>query len=107
MDREARTMLEPYVNKLSAFESADGIAEFLANEGIKGLVRNPTHCAIGRYVNGETGLQALVCNTGIFANWNDWEDHTKYNTPGIPMTAAMVEFVRRFDCGYYPMLVAK
>jgi hypothetical protein len=114
---EIRTIVEPYIGKLSAFQTAEDIREFLKVEGILAEERRPMHCAIAQYIHKETGQMVRVCRTETKAPCEDGTEPLIYfptdsDFPKIAQfaevgkhTSAMTTFIDNFDDGYYPDLV--
>lgn len=86
-------------------DTADGIADFLATQGIKGERMNPEGCPISKYLTanvsrpGEDWTGWLVC--GSLAAYSLKEDG-KVELPMHPR--AVAEFIGRFDDRRYPHL---
>lgn len=93
-------MIDPDVafDKLCQFETADEVANFLCQEGIKGQRRVSDNCPISNWMSVTTGTSF---STGINvlltgAGGSTW---LRQNT------AALIEFVGLFDFGAYPELI--
>ncbi len=87
------------VNKFAEFKTADEVAEFLRERGIKGQIGNLNRCPIAEYVNGASGVNCEVDDDSVAVAFND-DAEAKYI-----MSAAMKEFVQKFDAGDYPDLI--
>lgn len=116
---ESRMVVEPYFEKLTAFESADQIRDFLVAEGIKANKGRSTSCAIAEYVHCNSGERVHIGTDrlGIFHDGGDiafWTADpsadslvsTAYSVVR-DHTAAMIAFIINFDLGKYPELVAE
>lgn len=106
-------MIAPEViyDKLSSMQ-ADEIAEYLESRGVVGRVEAGNTCAISMYFKNESGLDMFVGYDGIFEY--DIEAQTTYYYPakvdGIQFYTTpdtVQEFMRKFDDGLYPNLIAK
>lgn len=115
---DIRTIIEPYIGKLSAFQTAEDIREFLKGEGILAEQRRPMHCAIAQYIRKETGQMVRVCRTETKAPCEDGTEPLIYFPTDSALvaiiekfaevgkhTSAMTTFIDNFDDGYYPELV--
>lgn len=86
--------------KLSQFEYGAEIADFLKEQGIKGLVGGITSCPLAVWMRGQTGLNVRVNYSAmkILGFNNEITDYV-FNT------SAIKEFIKYFDDGDYPYLV--
>lgn len=97
-----KVAVEPYRNKVAAFETAQEIREFLAGEGVKADLEGSTSCALAVYLSRESGCNVSV-GLETMSTFNDtFTDFLKVGTH----TDAMSCFVCNFDRGLYPELVA-
>ena len=92
--------LSVVMEKLQGFEAADDLAAYFADYGILAQPRNARSCAIAQFVTIETGL-AVAVNTSALRIENEEGDVIEC----IQHTAAMENFVEKYDRGYYPELV--
>lgn len=95
-------------DKIAQFESADEIAAYLGEHGVRAVPECGTDCAIARYMQGITGVRNVFVGThAIFLNPPidtglvdlDAAEDLYEHTP------AMRAFVNRYDMGAYPELV--
>lgn len=100
---DLRLAVQPYRDKLAAFETAGEIKDFLVAENVKATATRvsdspSTTCAIAAYLGRESGQRASVttgrCVALAACSYLDLGD----NTP------AMRDFIRHFDGGRYPEL---
>lgn len=100
---DLRLAVQPYRDKLAAFETAGEIKDFLVAENVKvtatRVSNSPsTTCAIATYLRRESGERVSVtpgtCMALATNSFCDLGD----NTP------AMQDFIRHFDGGRYPEL---
>lgn len=87
-------------DKLAGFETADEIAQFLLDQGVKGTLGSATNCAISMWMKEVTGdpsirtTQACIaCSLGL------------QNIVIETNTDAMADFVSKFDEAQYPALL--
>lgn len=100
---DTRAALEPYFNKVAAFETADEIRDFLVIEGVKAHRETSTSCALALYMRRSeltvhvfgdtTNVMVIGCDAWGNPDWVKQEN-----------TTAMEQFVHRFDNGQYPEL---
>lgn len=111
---DIRIAVAPYLGKLEAFDTAEGIKDFLRGEGVKAHKRSMNSCAIARYVTDNTGQSVNVGGGAVVTPHPDGEEQVLLYT-GTPAfryaklstcTPAMQHFIRNFDDGMYPELVA-
>jgi hypothetical protein len=88
------------MEKLHSFETADDLAGFFEGYGIKAVPKAASHCAISKFITEETGLYGVTTSTSVRL----FEKGKEIIDP-ICHTRAMVEFVLKFDVGYYPNLI--
>ena len=91
------------MDKLSSFDTADDLADFFRGYGIKAQPRNARACAISQFVTEETGLKGIVTNTTAVTVYTD--EMEQYCSFHQNHTEAMMDFVERYDMGYYPDLI--
>lgn len=100
---DLRLAVQPYRDKLAAFETAGEIKDFLVAENVKVTATRvsdspSTTCAIATYLGRESGQLTSVttcrCTALATNSFCDLGD----NTP------AMRDFIRHFDGGRYPEL---
>lgn len=101
-ESNVRLAVMPYIDKLAAFDTAEGIREFFAAEGVKARVGNGTDCAIAQYVWDGSGRQVYVGRYDVMCLIENSKQVTLFGN-----TAAMQDFIGNFDCGRYPELVVK
>lgn len=94
---ELMAALEPYVNKVSALDSAQEIRKFFVDEGIKACRNDGLSCAIAAYVRRGSGREVVVTYGGI----RDLRMDKMF-----ALTEAMDDFMIHFDGGFYPELEA-
>lgn len=89
------------VDKLQTFGSSRQIAQFFVQENITGVTAQSFKCAVAEYLTRETGKPAQVS----FA----WAKE-KYDSVSDPVMIAdyspLQDFIREFDRGEYPELIA-
>lgn len=92
--------------KLMSFESADDLADYLRDYGIKAEPQNARACAISVFVEQETGLTGKIITTTQTLTHDELNDLGYYDTyEQFNHTDAMREFVKAFDKGMYPSLI--
>lgn len=100
---DTRAALEPYFNKVAAFETADEIRDFLVTEGVKAHRQMSNSCALAQYMSrSELNVHVFGDNTTAMVIGCD-----AWGNPGWVRqvnTTAMEQFVYRFDNGQYPEL---
>lgn len=89
-------------DKLAQFETANEIAEYLKDCGIKANKREPNSCAISMWMNQQTGL---LIRTGTFWTRVTADERGNVTLAKEYLTDAMTDFVIKFDKGKYPELV--
>lgn len=98
------------VDKLHGFETADEIADFFRYRGIKAYPQEARSCAISQFVAEETGLAGHIVTTTRDLSVQEVVKGSQYEYYEelycMEHSAAMVEFIRKFDTGAYPDLVA-
>lgn len=82
--------------KLSAFETADEIAEFLKEQEILAYKQKVFLCAMSKWMSKETGLHVGTVGATIAVVTDGVILEEKI------LTEAMKDFVRLFDQGKYP-----
>lgn len=87
------TKMHP-IQELHQFETADEIATFLEDEGIKGIIRGSSSCPLANFFS-KRGFDAAVCREHIYISGQ--------NT--FANTDALHNFVYNFDNGDYPQLI--
>ena len=80
------------------FSTADAIAAYFRQEGIKGDRSVLQSCPIANLATQIINLPVEIDDDGINFNY----DHQSFRVHATP---AMKEFIRKFDEGYYPDLV--
>lgn len=93
-----RVAVEPYVGKLAGMGSPPEIREFLAAEGVKGICKAGTNCAIANYIRERSGQDVHVSGVGIRSRYTLDKE--------FEVTDPMRTFIVEFDEGLYPELVA-
>lgn len=94
-------------DKLCNFESANDLASYFKELGIKGVEQDAMACPITNYVMMETNLNYVITNTEyltVSSRSPSIYDNTDVVFQGRH-TAAMADFVHEFDQGKYPELV--
>lgn len=96
-------------DKIAQFQTAEEIAGYLGEQGVRAIPECGTDCAIARYMQDATGVKNVFVGTAqIFLNPPmdtecvvdiDAAEDTYDHTP------AMRDFVTRYDMGAYPELV--
>lgn len=120
---DIRIAVAPYLGKLEAFDTAEEIKDFLVGEGVKAHKRSANSCAIAKYVTDNTGQSVSVGGGAVVTRHPDGEEQALLYTgtpallyTGTPAfryaelstcTPAMQDFIRTFDQGFYPELVAE
>jgi len=91
------------MNLLGMFTSADAIAEYLANRGIKGDRSLLESCPLSNLAlkTLDNGMHIEVDKEALFIHASDSTGWYR-----IPLTPVLSDFVARFDRGEYPQLVA-
>lgn len=97
-----KVAVEPYRNKIAAFETAQEIREFLAGEGVKADFEGSTSCALAVYLSRESGCNVSVGLDTMSTFSGCFKDYLRLGAN----THAMFNFVCNFDRGMYPELVA-
>lgn len=94
-------MIEPVVafEKISQFQTADELANFLIGEGVQGRIEAANSCVIAVYLKKTTGYTTYVdaLDVGFYLDSGLVEQ--------IDCTEVMGEFIKRFDDGEYPSLI--
>lgn len=112
---DIRIAVAPYLGKLEAFDTAEGIKDFLVGEGVQAAYRKSMNsCAIAKYVTDNTGQSVNVSFVGVITHHPDGEEQFVGLSGAPPFryamlstcTPAMQHFIRNFDDGMYPELVA-
>lgn len=118
---DIRSSVEPYLAKLAACTTSDEIKDFLVAEGVQGIQSRLLSCPIARYVSSGSEQCVVVTEEALFVTNESGIEQIEQLTsaqegaiaslaiPGLEPfrhTAAMEEFILKFDCGYYPELVA-
>lgn len=85
-------------DKLAGFQSADELAGFLMDEGIKGRRQMSNSCAIAVWMKKTTGVSVGVSMTEL------WEDHYTPRVQPIKHNEVLKDFVVKFDNHQYPEL---
>lgn len=92
-------------DKLLQFETADEIAEFLFEQGVKGTRALSTSCAIANWMTETTGIGVAVNQIEMWESYNG----AVVNYGGLVLhrhSDAISSFVIKFDEGHYPELIA-
>lgn len=89
---------------ISGFETADEIADFFRKEGIKGYRGEIESCPIANYVSAGCGGKVQMDDKSLITI--DPTNPEKEVGWVLEHTPAMAEFIKRFDAGDYPDLVA-
>lgn len=98
--------VEPYLEKLAAFDDPEDIRRFLVAEGVRAAVGGPRSCAIAEYVARGSGHRIAIGGTNAYDWFHDGIDPSLFRTHIFgEHTQAMKEFVWNFDEGAYPELV--
>ena len=95
-------------DKIAQFQTADEIAVYLGEHGVKALPECGTDCAIARYMQDITGVRNVFVGTAsIFLNppMDTGIVDLDASEDVYEHTSAMREFVNRYDIGAYPELV--
>lgn len=122
-------MVDPVVawDKLSNFETAQEIREYLQSEGIKAIKNSRHSCALADWMKQITGVNRVVVNADISVGeklvpktWYGemlitdgsrqkvaFTSEEKVPEYVFPHTKATLDFIRNFDDGEYPELVYK
>lgn len=102
------TLVYKIVNKLHALGDADHIALFFTGQKIRGVKGMVDACPVASYIHRETGDHVTVAPEAITAFPTDRDGG--YWRPGesvaLHREGPIVEFMARFDEGFYPELVA-
>lgn len=88
---------EVAMDKLYGFETADEVAEFLQDQGIKAQRASATSCAISKWVSEVTGEFVTTGPTSMSVG-NLCEYQAFYHTKAVS------EFIVLFDNGFFPEL---
>ena len=92
-------------DKLSNFETADEIAQFLMDQGIKANKRQIRSCAISKWMREITGDFSLVTNQFGIGKSQRTRDGGETISKIFDHTVATEEFMNKFDTECYPELV--
>jgi hypothetical protein len=92
------------MEKLHSFETADDIAGYFMDYGIKAEPQKARSCAISQFVEIETGYSVCTGSNKLFV---DLEENAVLRGLGdyYKHTPAMAEFVQNYDKGMYPELI--
>ena len=98
-------------DKLAGFENSGEIADFLKNQGVKGLKGHDEQCPIANWMNAQTG-DAITVTGDYISKYFDYPADMPYEEYEIIMdevtripTEAIMEFIARFDQGDFPELI--
>lgn len=83
---------------LEAFDSSQGVADYLAAQGIKGRRCSPNGCPLALWVNKLPGIRHPV-SVGYFAIWIGPSGQYKIDQPSVVRL-----FTEQFDDGEFPEL---
>lgn len=90
-----------------ANKTPGAIAAYLAERGVKGYRGAPGDCAIARYLTVATGTNytaGLMLARPMGTTWQDLDSSLADNVVRLPQNVRA--FIRGFDVGMYPALVA-
>ncbi len=98
-------MYDPTVlfDKLAGFDTADGIASFFKEQGIKGYEQDEGSCAIAMYFRMNVQDMYDVSVSDVIQcqmQWGSSDDPVLFLS-----TPAMLDFIGKFDQGMYPELI--
>lgn len=101
------------LEKLGALGSADHIALFLEEQGIRGHLTNSESCPITNYIERETtadastGRYSVVVGLQRGLGCTERIDFTDDDTYYLPQYEAISHFVAAFDNEKYPNLIER
>lgn len=100
-------MIDPQVvmDKIRDLKTADEIALFLKDQGIKAWRGNSSACAISKWIRDTTGCQTSTSEKDTWIWVLDEMNHEQELK--FLHTRAIFDFVNKFDRGFYPELEAE
>lgn len=100
-DDVPRKSLSELLGQLAGLGSADGIAKFFLDEGVRGEPNNSGGCPIAKWLSVETGDKYSVGSGSVVRLPPSSEDIRSW---GAMLPYCAREFIRRFDNGEYKAL---
>lgn len=102
--------LNVVVEKLQSFETADDLADYFKQYGIKASPQKANACAISVFVEIETGEVGNIMTSTRELSLRETlidDDGYEYEVSRAEFqhSHAMAQFVRKFDSGKYPFLI--
>lgn len=99
------------VNKLHALGDADHIALFFAQQRVRGVPGLVDSCAVAKYIQRETGHAVSVApeaivTFGLIPRGSGCVEWQPGESVALHREGPIVDFMTRFDEGFYPELVA-
>lgn len=89
-------------DKLAQFETADELADFLLNEGIKAVPADANSCAISAWMKRTTEGEKIYTNTYSISEYSDSQEDAIHRAS---TTQPMIDFIVDFDMCRYPALI--
>lgn len=93
--------IEEAVEILGSFDDPIEIARYLQSEGVKGYTADEASCPLAVWLSRETEIAVSVTDDYIleYGDPDNWMTCTEH-----PVTSAIVDFIRMFDAGAFPLL---